>query len=94
MIIDETTGLPALPPKYRWRVTDVGMYNVWTVKLQFMLWGRLPFTVEDMSTQRVPSADEVRRLASLAYTAWLRQRRMNAGIPYRGNYPPKRLEDQ
>lgn len=91
--IDEATGLPTLPPKYRWRVTDVGGYNIWQVKIQRLVWGWLPFTVESMGSQRVPSRDEVRRLASLAIVAWERQRRMYEGNPYRGNYPPKRLDE-
>lgn len=94
MTIDETTGLPALPPKYRWRVTDYSSLRIWSVKIQYMLWGWWPITVEYSTSTKTASPDVVRERAAQAYAYWEARRAIYRGNPYRGNYPPKRLEDQ
>lgn len=91
---DPATGLPKLPPKYRWRVTDTDSWGIWQVKMQYLLWGWLPITVEHLGTQRPPTADHVRYFAELTLGEWERNRHRYAVNPYRGNYPPKRLEDK
>lgn len=90
---DPATGLPELPTNYRWRVTNIDSWGTWQVKMQRMLWGWLPVTVEHRGSQKVPGPDHIRNLAERVLQDWKYTQMLYAGNPYRGNYPPKRLEN-